>query len=93
MCLVKGSPFDSVRPGQTHCPCLGVKGPQVQILSSRRLYEVCCYWRLSQVSGLLIPCGGRIVDLGGAGMGTICGHREAFEGLLAPGHGALYPGR
>jgi hypothetical protein len=24
---------------------------------------------------------------------TICGHREVFEGLLAPGHGALYPGR
>jgi hypothetical protein len=35
ICLVRGSPFDSVRPRQTHCPCLGVKGSQVQILSSR----------------------------------------------------------
>jgi hypothetical protein len=34
--LVRGSPFDSVRPRQTHCPCLGVKGSQVRILSSRR---------------------------------------------------------
>jgi hypothetical protein len=33
--LVSGSPFDSVRSCQTHCPCLGVKGSQVQILSSR----------------------------------------------------------
>ena len=24
--LVRGSPFDSVRPGQTHCPCLGGQG-------------------------------------------------------------------
>jgi hypothetical protein len=35
MSLVRGSPFDSVRPRQTHCPCLGVKGSQVRILSSR----------------------------------------------------------
>jgi hypothetical protein len=34
--LVRGSPFDSVRPPQTHCPCLGVNGSQVQILSARR---------------------------------------------------------
>ncbi len=33
--LVRGSPFASVRLGQTHCPCLGVKGSQVRILSSR----------------------------------------------------------
>jgi hypothetical protein len=33
--LVRGSPFDSIRPGQTHRTCLGVKGSQVQILSSR----------------------------------------------------------
>jgi hypothetical protein len=33
--LVRGFPFDSVRPRQTHCPCLGVKGSQVRILSSR----------------------------------------------------------
>ncbi len=26
-------------------------------------------------------------------MWTICGHREVFEGLLTPGHGALYSGR
>jgi hypothetical protein len=33
--LGESFPFDSVRPRQTHCPCLGVKGSQVQILSSR----------------------------------------------------------
>jgi hypothetical protein len=36
--LVRGSPFDTVRSGQTHRTCLGVKGSQVRILSSRR-YE------------------------------------------------------
>ena len=35
MSLVRGSPFDSVRLRQTHCPCPGVKGSQVRILSSR----------------------------------------------------------
>jgi hypothetical protein len=34
--LVRGSPFDTVRSGQTYGPCLGVKGSQVQILSSRQ---------------------------------------------------------
>jgi hypothetical protein len=34
--LVRGSPFDTVRSGQTHRTCLGVKGSQVQILSSRQ---------------------------------------------------------
>jgi len=29
----------------------------------------------------LSQCGGRVVDLGGGGMGTICGHREVFEEL------------
>jgi hypothetical protein len=35
MSLLRGSPFDSLRPRQTHRTCLGVKGSQVQILSSR----------------------------------------------------------
>ena len=52
ICLVGGSPFDSVRPRQTHCPCLGVKGSQVRILSSRRPSEARCSWGLAQVSGL-----------------------------------------
>ncbi len=42
MSLVRGSPFASVRPGQTYGPCLGVKGSQVRILSSRRSSEARC---------------------------------------------------
>ena len=33
--LVRSSPFDPVRSGQTYGTCLGVKGSQVRILSSR----------------------------------------------------------
>ena len=37
---VSGSPFDSLRPGQTPDSCLGVKGSPVQIRPSR-LVKVC----------------------------------------------------
>jgi hypothetical protein len=33
--LVRGSPSDFLRPVQTVCPCLGVKGSRVQIPPSR----------------------------------------------------------
>ena len=36
---VRGSPFDSLRPGQTPGSCLGVKGSRVQIPPSRRIFE------------------------------------------------------
>jgi hypothetical protein len=51
--LVRSSPFDSVRLRQTHCPCLGVKGSQVQILSSRRSRELAGSGCLSRSAGFL----------------------------------------
>jgi hypothetical protein len=72
---------------------LGVKGSQVRILSSRRPLKARWCWCIPGQRAFPHPvrwlrCGSRL-----RGMGTICGHRGVFAGLLAPGQGALYSRR
>jgi len=51
---VRGSPFDSLRPGQTPDSCLGVKGSPVQIRPSRRVFER-LYPKLGTKPAMIVP--------------------------------------